>query len=193
MATPLRLAVTLGDPRGIGPEIVIAARSDAALAAAAELVLVGPTGTIAEVDESIGAWKPLGGETDRAAEAGRLAGLAIERAVELAQSGSPWYRHRAPIDKAALLAGGYDFLATPKCSPRSRARRWPMLACVGVARWADDPRRVILATTHLPLRFLDAVTAEAIVDAADVTRHGLIDWFGIARSDRALCAQPTRR
>jgi 4-hydroxythreonine-4-phosphate dehydrogenase len=190
MATPLRLAVTLGDPRGIGPEIVIAARSDAALAAAAELVLVGPTGTIAEVDESIGAWKPLGGEADRAAEAGRLAGLAIERAVELAQSGAVHGIVTAPIDKAALLAGGYDFPGhTEMLAALTGAKVAMMLASSASSDGRTHPLRVILATTHLPLRAVpDAVTAEAIVDAADVTRHGLIDWFGIAAPRIALCA-----
>ena len=88
MSHPVRLAVTLGDPRGIGPEIVAAARADAAVAAVADLVVVGPDGTVAEVDESIGVWQPLGGDADRAALAGHFAGRAIERAVEMAQSGT---------------------------------------------------------------------------------------------------------
>jgi len=190
MATPIRLAVTLGDPRGIGPEIVSASLSDAALASEAELVLVGPTGTVAEVDESIGTWNPLGGAADRAAEAGRLAGLAIERAVELAQSGAVRGIVTAPIDKAALLAGGYDYPGhTEMLAALTGTKVAMMLASSASSDGRMHPLRVILATTHLPLRAVpDAVTAEAIVDAADVTRQGLIEWFGIDAPRIALCA-----
>jgi 4-hydroxythreonine-4-phosphate dehydrogenase len=40
-----RLAVTLGDPRGIGPEIVAKMVRDGQAARVADLVIVGPTGT----------------------------------------------------------------------------------------------------------------------------------------------------
>jgi 4-hydroxythreonine-4-phosphate dehydrogenase len=46
-----------------------------------------------------------------------------------------------------------------------------------------------LATTHIPLRDVVAsVTHSAIVDAANVTRRGLQEWFGIAEPRIALCA-----
>ncbi len=72
----MRLAITLGDPRGIGPEVC--AKALAALRAQAEWVLVGPTGCGVEVHHAVGDW-PAGG-TD-AAHAGQLAGRAIEQAV----------------------------------------------------------------------------------------------------------------
>ena len=71
MSTVPRLAVTLGDPRGIGPEITTAVRRDPALRATATLVLVGPAGTGVDVDEPIGDWNPLG----TAADAGRREGI----------------------------------------------------------------------------------------------------------------------
>lgn len=190
MATPIRLAVTLGDPRGIGPEIVMASRADAALASEAELILVGPTGTAAEVDEPIGAWKPLGTAADSAARAGRLAGLAIERAVTMAQSGAVDGIVTAPIDKAALLAGGYDYPGhTEMLAALTGTKVAMMLASSASPDGRTHPLRVILATTHVPLRSVpDVVTPEAIVDAADVTRQGLIEWFGIETPRIALCA-----
>jgi len=52
-----------------------------------------------------------------------------------------------------------------------------------------NPLRVVLATTHVPLRDVPTlVTREAILDAARVTRDGLRDWFGIAAPRIALCA-----
>ena len=47
----------------------------------------------------------------------------------------------------------------------------------------------MLATTHLPLRdVVQAVTRDAILSAAAVTRAGLREWFGIAEPRIALCA-----
>src|SRR5262245_24791837 len=100
-----RLAVTLGDPRGIGPEVVAAALGDDEVRSACECVVVGPTGTAVPAGESIGEWRSAGG----ASAAGRLAGLAIEKAVAMARAGEVRGIVTAPIDKAALLAGGYDF------------------------------------------------------------------------------------
>ena len=187
---PVRLAVTLGDPRGIGPEIVAALRADAAVAAVAELIVVGPEGTVADVDEPVGTWQSLGDAADRAAVAGRLAGRAIERAVGLAQSGTVDGIVTAPIDKAALLAGGYDYPGhTEMLATLTGTRVAMMLASSAGADGLTHPLRVILATTHLPLREVpDAVTGEAIERAADVTRRGLVEWFGVIDPRIALCA-----
>jgi 4-hydroxythreonine-4-phosphate dehydrogenase len=177
-STRARLAVTLGDPRGIGPEIVAAAAADPEVQRHCELVIVGPSGTGVAADESIGEWTPLGD----AALAGRFSGRAIERAVALAQSGVVDGIVTAPIDKAALHAGGYDFPGhTEMLAGLTGARVAMMLA--------SERLRVVLATTHVALRDVHrALTHGAIADAACVTRAGLADWFGIADARIALCA-----
>src|SRR5947207_6733771 len=54
---------------------------------------------------------------------------------------------------------------------------------------ASDKLRVVLATTHLPLRDVTKrLTAKAITDAARITREELRDWFGIGQPRIALCA-----
>jgi 4-hydroxythreonine-4-phosphate dehydrogenase len=64
-----------------------------------------------------------------------------------------------------------------------------MLAATRPSAGATNPLRVVLATTHLPLRdVVNAVTEKAIVDAATVTRSGLRDWFDIREPRIALCA-----
>ena len=97
-----RLAVTVGDPRGIGPEIVVAASRDERVRAVCDLTVVGPTGTAAEPDESIGRWPPAGD----IALAGALGARAVERAVAMAMAGEVDGVVTAPIDKRALLEGG---------------------------------------------------------------------------------------
>ena len=184
------MAVTLGDPRGIGPEIVAAARSDAQCSTLAELVLVGPSGTEVSVDHSIGEWASGGDAAQRAATAGRLAGLAIEHAVRLAQSGDVAGIVTAPIDKAALYAGGYDYPGhTEMLAALTGSTVAMMLASSASADGGTHPLRVVLATTHIALRDVpSAVTADAIANAVRVTREGLVDWFGVESPRIALCA-----
>ena len=181
-----RLAVTLGDPRGIGPEIVEKARHDPRVTGVADLLVVGPRGAGTEVDEVVGEWSRSGSEAD----AGRFAGLAIDRAIALAQGGEVDGIVTAPLDKHALLAGGYDFPGhTEMLAERTGCRVAMMLAATRPGPGATNLLRVVLATTHVPLREVPhLVTADAIASAAQVTRDGLRSWFGIPEPRIALCA-----
>jgi len=180
-----RLAVTLGDVRGIGPEIVAAAAADPRVRASAELRLVGPPLPDLAVDEVVGEWS----ERSEAA-AGRLAGLAVDRAIDLARRGEVDGIVTAPLDKHALLAGGYDFPGhTELLAARTGRPVAMMLAATRVTPAMANPLRVVLATTHVPLR--DAprlLTREVIIETAAVTREGLREWFGIDAPRIALCA-----
>ena len=174
----MRLAVTLGDPRGIGPEVVGRALGDPVVSALAEFVLVGPGGAGVAVQESVGDWTP--GQS--AARAGQLAGAAIERAVALAKRGLVDGIITAPIDKAAFLAGGYDFPGHTEMLAHLTGSRVAMML-------ASDRLRVVLATTHIALREVaSSVTRQAILEVASITGAGLTTWFGIDRPRIALCA-----
>jgi 4-hydroxythreonine-4-phosphate dehydrogenase len=186
MSDRVRLAVTLGDPRGIGPEIVAAVCRDESLAADADLVVVGPAGTVSRADEVVGEWSAA----DGVAAAGRLAGSAIERAVDLAQRRDVDGIVTAPIDKAALYAGGFDFPGHTEMLAALTGRQVAMmLASSASGEAGSHPLRVVLATTHIALRDVPAaVTSDAISIAAQVTRRGLGEWFGITEPRIALCA-----
>lgn len=182
-----RIAITAGDPRGIGPEIIVKALADSRVGERSDLLVIGADGCGAEIDESIGKWTVGGG----AALAGRLSGLAIERAVTMALAGEVQGIVTAPIDKSALLSGGYDFPGhTEMLASLTGSRVAMMLASMtdGAAS-GTNPLRVVLATTHLPLRDVTAaLTAEAITGAATITRDYLGRWFGIEAPRIALCA-----
>ena len=180
-----RIAVTVGDPRGIGPEIINKALADPRVGGRSDLVLVGPASCGVHVDETIGTWVREGG----AELAGKLSGLAIERAVQLATSGDVQGIVTAPIDKAALLSGGYDFPGhTEMLAELTGSRVAMMLAAVGAGDGLH-PLRVVLATTHIPLRDVVAsVTSDGIESVAGITRDYLRRWFGIEQPRIALCA-----
>ncbi len=156
----------------------MAALADPAVRAACDLVVVGPSGAGVEVDERTGLWS-VGGS---ASAAGSASGQAIERAVQLAVSGAVQGIVTAPIDKAALLAAGYDFPGHTEMLAWLTGTRVAMML-------ASDTLRVVLATTHVALRDVPRlVTESAIVEAAAITRRYLEAWFGIAAPRIALCA-----
>lgn len=188
-----RIAVTLGDPRGIGPEIATHALTrpvgaEVVVIGAAEQVAMLPGVTAVSVGSWIeGAGQPVGLSPavarTRAARAGAIAGRSIERAVALAMAGEVDAIVTAPIEKHALHLAGHP---------------WP-----GHTEWlahlAGDPPvammlaagtlRVVLVTTHVALRDVPALlTAQKVIATGEVTRHGLQQWFGIAEPRLAVCA-----
>ena len=143
-----------------------------------DLLVVGPRGTEVDVQEAVGTWAPGGGEV----LAGKLAGDAVVRAVQLAQAGAVRGIVTAPLDKHALLLGGYDAPGHTELLADLTGRKTAMML-------ASDALRVVLATTHLPLRDVPAaLTATALRDAILLTREGLQHWYHIAEPRIALCA-----
>jgi 4-hydroxythreonine-4-phosphate dehydrogenase len=154
----------------------------------AEILVVGPAGTETAVQESVGDWRPDAAPR----EAGRFAGLAIERAVALATAGRVDGVVTAPIDKSVLLAGGYDFPGHTEMLARLTGASVAMMLTsaerpAGTA--APASLRVVLATTHIALRDVPReLTVDRIVAIAATTGAALRDWFGVASPRLALCA-----
>ena len=188
-STRPRLAVSLGDPRGIGPEIVAAALADPRVREACDLVVVGPRNAGVPVDVEIGDWSGRNATdaTDARALAGKLSGDAIARAVQLVQHGVASGIVTAPIDKSALLAGGYDYPGHTEMLAELTGSDVAMML-------ASDRLRVVLATTHIALRDVpNAVTAEAIARGARHARGAARLVRDRGATHRALRAQPARR
>jgi 4-hydroxythreonine-4-phosphate dehydrogenase len=177
---PLRLAVTLGDPRGVGPEITASVLRETDV----RLLVVGPVGTVVDPDVAVGRW--TGGS---AAEAGHLARLAIEHAVQLALAGEVDGIVTAPIDKTALAAAGSPFPGhTEMLQSLTGAPEVAMLMVAEETR-LGGALRVVLATIHIPLaRVPDALTQERLVSQARITATALRDSWGMPAPRLALCA-----
>jgi 4-hydroxythreonine-4-phosphate dehydrogenase len=182
-----RLAVTLGDPRGIGPEITARALAEPL---GAEIVLVGADDQIADIPAarrvSVGAWNGGSGETpdhNRILRAGRITGHAVETAARMALAGEVDGIVTAPAHKHALHLAGFPW-------PGHTEWLAHLAGDVDVAMMlAADELRVVLVTTHVPLRDVPALlTADRIVRTGRVTQAALTHWFGIAEPRLALCA-----
>ena len=159
-----RLAVTMGDPRGIGPEVVgkaLGAPLDA------DITLVGSA--------------HQSGLSEAAA--GRISGQAIEEAARLALDGKVDAIVTGPVHKQALHAAGYRYPGVTEFLAH-------LAGDVPVAMMlATDTLRVVLVTTHLPLRDVAAtLTTDRIVQAGRITAEALRRWWGIAAPRLAVCA-----
>ena len=184
-----RLAVTLGDPRGIGPEVV--ARALGAAPLGADIVLVGPddqlNGISARSRVGVGPWGVGGGEgsegTARAREAGLLAVRSIERAVWLARAGDVDAVVTGPVEKRALHLAGYRFPGvTELLSHLTGNTPCAMMLAAGQLR-------VVLVTTHVPLRDVPRLlTTERVVATGRITATALARWWGKTTPRLALCA-----
>jgi 4-hydroxythreonine-4-phosphate dehydrogenase len=184
-----RLAITLGDPRGIGPEIT--ARALAAAPLAAEITLVGAEDQIAEIPAArrvgVGTWGMGSGERadDRARviRAGRLAGHAVEAAVKLALQGEVDAIVTAPAHKHALHLAGFPY-------PGHTEWLAKLAGDVDVAMMLASPElRVVLVTTHVPFRDVPALlTIDRVTRTGRITARALQEWFGIAAPRLAVCA-----
>ena len=180
-----RIAVTLGDPRGIGPEVTEAALADPRVAGAASFVRVGPDDLVGPDGVGVGRWTAA----DGAPAAGRVAGEAIRVAVAMAMAGEVDAIVTAPIDKAAFHAGGWHYPGHTEML--ADLAGVPAVAMLMAAEETalGGPLRVVLATTHLALRDVPAaLSAELLVEQAKLTADGLRGGWGIARPRLALCA-----
>ncbi|HKJ01536.1 MAG TPA: 4-hydroxythreonine-4-phosphate dehydrogenase PdxA [Longimicrobiales bacterium] len=172
------LAVTLGDPRGIGPEVAFrAAQTLAEDDPEARLVFVVPEGITVPSSlpypvHPVPAWD--GSEKD----AGRAAAQSIEHAVGLAGEGRVGGIVTAPLHKPALQAAGWDVPGQTEMLQRLSGA-----ATVGMLMAAEKTRlggalRVLLATTHIPLREVaQRVTEDLLVAQCRVLWQALRwDW-----------------
>src|SRR5262245_10030563 len=177
-----RLALTLGDPAGIGPEIALAAAADARVRAAARLVLIGPAALRpAQGPEWIESEAPARWEMGRVQkECGAAALAALRIGHELALAGRVDALVCAPVSKEALALAGERVEGQTELLGRWCGR--PDVQMLGLAR----ELRVLLLTRHLPLRAaLEAITAERVHAHLRLLDRGLRD-LGFAAPRLAL-------
>ena len=164
-----RIAVTLGDPAGIGPEIAAKAAIHPRVREVCDPVLYGAIDTRAFPAGTV------------SAEAGRSAYDAIVAAVADAMAGRVDGVATAPISKAAFALAGLPWHGHTELLAHLTGA--PSVAMMFYA----EALRVVLATIHEPLaaipRLLTRATVERIVGLA--ARE--LPRFGFARPRLAMC------
>ena len=207
MSNPV-LGITMGDPAGVGPEIIARAAGQADVWRACRPLVIGSADTMREALALVAA--PLALRAVRAVEecrwadgtlevldlgnvdmatlprgevsaaAGRAAYEYIERAVALARAGEIHAIVTAPINKEALAAAGMPHTGHTEILARlSETRDFAMLLM-------GRELRVIHVTTHVSLRRVpDLVTRDRVLRTIRLAHRALED-LGQARARIAV-------
>ncbi len=204
---PARLVLTMGDPRGVGPEVIIKALNGRGLPRDARVLIVGSAPVLAHSAEALGVkvearcvgepdWEreapalldtgafPICELEPRRADAvgGRAALDYIERAVGLVLAGNADAIVTAPINKEAIGAAGSPFPGHTEMLAHLSGARLPVMML------ASPRLRVALVTTHVALREVpDAIRAEDIIETARILSDGLRRFFGVKAPRIAVC------
>jgi 4-hydroxythreonine-4-phosphate dehydrogenase len=163
-----RIAITVGDPAGIGPEIARKAAADPRVRAACDPILYGPPGGASFAPGVL------------SADAGRAAYEAICSAVRDALADLVAGIATAPVNKLAFARAGLpwkghtDLLGHLTGSARVAMMFW------------SQPLKVVLATVHVPLADVPRTLTREVLDGViDLTAREL-PRFGIGEPRLAL-------
>jgi 4-hydroxythreonine-4-phosphate dehydrogenase len=157
-----RIALTVGDPAGIGPEIARKAACDARVLQVCDPIIYAPPDTRRFPPGVL------------SAEAGRAAYDAIVRAVHDAQAGIVDGLATAPVNKLAFARAGLpwkghtDLLAHLTGAPQVAMLFW------------SAPLKVVLATVHVPLAEVPRVLTRELLENIIALTARELPAFGIA-------------
>jgi 4-hydroxythreonine-4-phosphate dehydrogenase len=157
-----RIAITVGDPAGIGPEIAQKAAADDRVRAACDPVLYGPPAGATFAPGVL------------SAAAGRAAYDAICAAVRDAQSGKVHGIATAPVNKLAFAEAGLPWKGHTDLLGHLTGA-----AHVAMMFWSE-PLKVVLATVHVPLASVPAVLTREVIDNTIAVTARELPRFGLA-------------
>ena len=204
---PPRIALTSGEPAGVGPELCLAL---AERVLPCQLVCLADRGLLEERARAVGAavavlpWEGAGaaprphtpgclyvehhplavrsvaGKLDTANVPYVLA--LLNRAIDGALAGEFAAVVTAPVHKGVINAAGVPFRGhTEYFAQRTQAAHAVMLLTSGSLR-------VALATTHLPLTAVSAaITQDSLCETAAILQRDLKRWWGITAPRIAVC------
>ena len=189
------IALTLGDPAGIGPEIIVKAFQDEQLSIDTRVLVIGDAELLKKTAKQIApeilihsvtspkeAWYqtctidvidlnnvpealPMGKPS---AEGGKASYEAIQKAVELALKNEVAAITTAPINKQSLHLAGHTFPGHTELLGHLTNSKNPSLMMEG------NSLRVVLVTTHLPLdQVKSQITEEKVLQSIRQTN----DWL----------------
>lgn len=204
-----RIGITMGDPAGIGPEVVLKAVAEEEIRRLCLPVIVGDAQLLAHTARTLDLqsgydiirrgepmpedlFEPviyhldnIGGFVEPGIEsgvAGKAAAGYIEAAVELCAAGSIDAIATAPINKRALFLGGYSFPGHTEFLAHLTGSEDCAMAFVAANL------RVVLISTHVPLsEAIRLVERDRIIKIIHLAHRELVRW-GIERPRLAVAA-----
>ncbi len=184
------LAVTLGDPRGIGAELLRTALpqiQEEYLGIGVHLL--GDATTLGEGPWPGATLHPTGRFDGSLASAGEISTQAIRQGVALIQEGEAQALVTAPVHKPALQAAGVHHPGqTEFLQELTGAPAVGMLMTARTTRLGSHPLRILLATTHLPLRDVpDRITRELLVAQMSLLDQDLRRHWSLSDPVLGLC------
>jgi 4-hydroxythreonine-4-phosphate dehydrogenase len=194
VAATIRLAVSCGDPAGIGPEVTLQAIATGGLDAT--VLLVGPATVWARAADVAGLpWPDLSGALlvsagegsappfgAPSAETGATALAALESATTLVETGEAAALVTAPISKEAVAAAGSAHRGHTDWLDARFPDHRAVMAFVG------GGLRVALVTAHVPLSEVPGlVTAQAVEQTIRVCAGDLEGRFGFVSPRIGVC------
>ncbi len=203
-----RIGITMGDPAGIGPEVVLKAVAEEEIRRACIPVIIGDAQLLAHTARTLDlqsgydivrADEPFPEHSEpiiyhlgnisgfiepgiESGTAGKAAGGYIEAAVELCAAGSIDAVATAPINKRALFLAGYSFPGhTEFFAHLTGSEEYAMAFVAGNLR-------IVLLSTHVPLsEAIRLVERDRIVGRINLANRELQRW-GIERPRIAVAA-----
>ncbi len=200
-----RIALTSGEPAGIGPDLCLAIAREAL---DCDVVCLGDRGLLADRARQLqipvalqdydsnarskhvpGQLKVCHQPLVSQSVPGRLDSTnaryvlaLIDRAIEGAVSGEFDAIVTAPVHKGIINDAGIPFTGHTEYLAERTGAALPVMML------ATEDLRVALATTHLPLKDVSAaITVESLCQVLEILDHDLKQWWGIAAPRIAVC------
>lgn len=191
-----KIAVTMGDPAGIGPEIILKALND--LTDTSKLIIIGSKGVFLRAEKITGISlsnsidffdipfdisKIMFGKENEFS--GELSYRCLEKACELANHGYVQSIATAPLSKNALHLAGHDFSGQTEILEKELANNEQKAQMLFVA----GNLRILLLTRHLALKDIPRnITKDRIIETTEIFNRELKNRFNINSPKLAMCA-----
>ncbi|MDD5773122.1 MAG: 4-hydroxythreonine-4-phosphate dehydrogenase PdxA [bacterium] len=189
------IGITMGDPAGIGPEIIgkillnknINRICVPLVIGDKRFFVVGANGrsplckiNIIDLKNADPKKIPVG---KISAQAGKASIEYIDKAVELIRKGDIQAMVTAPINKESVSLAGLKFPGhTEYLAHLTKTKKFAMMLAGGKIR-------VVLVTTHMALRDVARnITADKIYEKISIANAGLTKWFGKKKPLIAVCS-----
>ena len=201
----INLAITLGDPASIGPEILLKALHNQALNQSANLTIIGSRSCLKQIYADLSPTTNINlahpdtlniidvdtpdritwGEGN--AETGKASFLYLEKAIELTKQGKFAGIVTAPIAKYLWQEAGYNYPGqTEVLAQKSETKRFGMMF-VGKSPYTGWVLKMLLATTHIPLRAVaDTLNSELMDLKLDLLIKTLEQDFHLTKPTIAI-------